>query len=108
RAAFEATAIADADAAERGAGEAALVVWVLEVRRGLRRIVLRADAKVLVDAISGDELSGVHASFGIPDRLELAECLHQLRAEHLRQQFGARLAVAVLTGQGAAVREHEV
>jgi len=53
-------------------------------------------------------LPGVHLPVGFPDRLELAEGLDELLAEHLRQQLGARLPVAVLSGQRAAEAEHEV
>ena len=41
-------------------------------------------------------------------RLELAEGADQLGAEHLRQQLAARLAVAVLAGERAAVAHDEV
>src|SRR5207237_10921871 len=43
-----------------------------------------------------------------PDRLELAEALDEVLAEHLREQLGARLTVAVLARQRPAHREHEV
>ena len=36
------------------------------------------------------------------------ERLHQLRAEHLRQQLGARLPVAVLARQRAAEAQHQI
>ena len=44
----------------------------------------------------------------VPDRLELAERLDQLGAEHLRQQFALGLPVAVLAGQRAAIGQAEV
>src|SRR3546814_7136581 len=44
----------------------------------------------------------------IPDRLELAERLHQFRAIHLRQQARAHLTVAMLAGQRAAVTEDQI
>ena len=49
-----------------------------------------------------DELAGIHAVVRIPQRLELAEGPHQLRAEHLGQQRRARLAVAVLATERSA------
>ena len=62
----------------------------------------------IVDADSIDELAGVHAVVGVEEDFELAEGLHQLRAEHLGQQSGARLAVAMLAGERAAKAEHYV
>ena len=56
----------------------------------------------IVDADCIDEFAGVHAVVGIPQRLEFAEGLHQLGAEHLGQQRGAGLAVAVLAAEGSA------
>ena len=53
-------------------------------------------------------LPGFIALPRIPDRLELAKGLHQLRPEHLRQQRTARLAVAVLARERAAVADDEV
>src|ERR1035437_4780955 len=41
-------------------------------------------------------------------RFELCERLHQLWSEHLWQQRGARLSVAVLAGEGTAVFEDYV
>ncbi len=99
---------ADADAARGGALQRALVAEQNEV--GLK-------LGVLVRALSGldwamaeildwvvntgriDELAGVHAVVGIPDGLELAESFDELGAEHLGQQRGAGLAIAMLTGE---------
>ena len=47
-------------------------------------------------------LSGSQIDLNSPKRR------HQLRAEHLRQQRAARLAVAVLAGNRAAVAHDEV
>ena len=55
-----------------------------------------------------DDLAGVHLVVRVPDGLELAEGLHQLRPEHLGKQLGARLAVAVLAREGAAVANHQI
>ena len=48
-------------------------------------------------------LPGFIRPVGVPDRLELAERLDDLVAEHLRQELGPRLAVAVLARERAAV-----
>src|SRR5207245_1233333 len=44
---------------------------------------------------------------GVPDRLEVAERLDELGAEHHLVEVGARLTVAVLARQRAAVRYDE-
>ena len=62
----------------------------------------------IVDAHGIGELAGIHAVVRIPERLEFAEGLDELGAEHLRQQRGARLAVAMLAGERAAEGEHDV
>ena len=54
------------------------------------------------------QLSGIHPILWIPDRLEFAQSNHELRAEHRRQQFGLRLAVAVLARERAAVLHHQL
>ncbi|HEY1276253.1 MAG TPA: hypothetical protein VGF25_15175 [Thermoleophilaceae bacterium] len=51
---------------------------------------------------------GVHAPFGVPDPLHLSEGVHELAAVHALEQLAARLAVAVLAGQRAAVLHDEV
>ena len=71
------------------------------------RLVVRPEAQVIVDAPRIDHLAGIHASLRIPQRLELAERLHQLRPEHHRQELAARLAVAVLARDRAAVLHHQ-
>src|SRR5205823_12170651 len=55
-----------------------------------------------------DDLAGVHLQVRVPDALELAEAIHEVVPEHLRQELGARLPVAVLAGERAAQLEHEV
>ena len=67
-----------------------------------------AQPEVLVDAVRPHDLARVHAVVGIPDRLELGERPHELVAEHLREQLGARLSVAVLARQRTAVRHDEI
>src|SRR6185436_12631738 len=64
-------------------------------------------AQVLIDAPRVDQLAGIHAPRRVPGRLEFAERLHQLRAEHHRQELRLRLAVAVLARERAAVLDHQ-
>src|SRR5258706_11127956 len=92
-------ALAHADAVLGGADEA-VADLAPERKDGLRRrrLVIRAEAQVRIRRVGVDELSRVHAVARIPDRLELAKRLHQLGAEHPRQELGFRLAVAVLAG----------
>src|SRR5258706_10850350 len=101
-------ALADADAAQDGAREAAVVVRILEVRCGSRGSVIDAEPQVVVHAIWVHQLAGIHLAGGIPDALELAERLDQLWPEHQRQELGARLAVAVLAGERPAVAHAEL
>ena len=97
-------AIAHADAVlERARKAAAFGCNEREMRRRARRIVVRTESQVLVHAIGIDQLAGVHFAARVPDAFEFAECLHQLRAEHGRQELGLGLAVAVLPRQRAAV-----
>ena len=51
---------------------------------------------------------GIHPVVGVPDRLELPKRLYDLVPVHLREQLRARLAVAVLAGERAAVGDDEV
>ena len=101
-------ALADADAADGRVREVAVVARVGELDRRPPRLVVGAEAEVLVDAVRLDDLARVHLPVGIPDRLELLERADELVAEHLRQELRARLAVAVLARQRAAELEHEV
>ena len=107
-AAFFAAAFAHAHAAQSGLGKAAVVSEKLKVRLRLPGIVVGAQAQILVQLVGLDQLAGIHLPCRIPNRLELAEGLHQFRAKHFRKQFGARLAVAVLAGERAAVADHQV
>lgn len=106
--ALGAAALADADAAHGGARELPLVVGEAEARFRLRRVEAGPDAQVLVQAVGMDDLAGIHAVQRVPQRLELLEGAHQLRAKHFGQQLGARLPVAVLAGERSAVGEHQV
>ena len=78
------------------------------MRLGLPGFVVGAEAEVFVGLVGVDELAGIHAVGGVEDALEGAEGLHQLFAEHLGKQRAAGLAVAVFTGERAAVGEGDV
>src|SRR5439155_14553020 len=101
-------ALADADAADGRVREVAVVLGVGELDLRSPRLVVGAEAEVLVDAVRPDDLARVHPPVGIPDRLELRERADELVAEHLGEKLCTRLAVAVLAGQRATELEHEV
>jgi len=120
-------ACADADAALRCAGEGTLVSGEGEVGfkiahrggngrlRGCGRGLFRVDGGVVAEVFKGvvdadgvNELAGVHAVVRIPEDLEVAEGLHERGAEHLGQESGAGLAVAVLAREGAAEAEDDI
>ncbi len=96
------------NAAESGRGEGAVFFGEGEVSFGLPGFVVGAEAKVFVDLVGVDELVGVHAIGGIEDAFEPAKGLHQVFAEHFREESAASLAVAVFAGEGAAVGESNV
>ena len=62
----------------------------------------------VIDTHRVHQLAWIHAVLRIPDRLELAEGLHQLRTEHLRQQCGSGLAVAMLAAERPAKAENQI
>src|SRR5690606_14383118 len=102
-AAAEAAAQADPDAPERGAGEAPVVPRVAEMGPGRGGIVVGAETEIRVPRVGIDELARVHPPLGVPDRLELAEGLHELVAEHDGEEIAPGLTVPVLAREGAAV-----
>src|SRR5712692_5272677 len=79
---FIAPALSHADAAQGSARQAAMIVGKLEVRCGLPRVVGWAKAKIFIQPVRLDHLARIHLPVRIPDRLELAEGLHQFRSEH--------------------------
>src|SRR4029079_12074667 len=87
-------AIADADTAQRRAAEHAGVLRILEERHRLTWRERVAEPQVLRGQVRIDDLARVHPALRIEDRLELAEPLNELRAAHLRQELGLRLAAA--------------
>src|SRR5438067_499268 len=73
-----------------------------------RRTVIGAEAEIGGDRIGIDDLARVHPAVRVPDRLKLAERRDQLRTVHLDEQFGLRLAVAMLAGDRAAKAHDEI
>src|SRR5579863_867944 len=61
-----------------------------------------------VERLGIDDHAGVHPPSRIKGSFELAESSDQLSAEHPRQQFGAREAVAMLAGKRAAELRHQL
>src|SRR5688500_18017548 len=107
-AAFFLAARADTDTPQRRTCERSVVVRTAETGLDRPRAIVRTEAQIRVRLSRINRLSGIHAVIGIPKALELAECVHQLRAEHLRQECAARLAVAVLAGDRPAVIDDDV
>src|SRR5205823_2713432 len=105
---FRRPALADADAADSRMREVALVLRIGELHRGAPGLVVGAEPQVLIDLVRVDDLAPVHLQIRVPDALELAEAVHEVVPEHLRQELGARLPVAVLAGERTAQLEHEV
>src|SRR5690242_7933980 len=96
RAAFFVAAFPDAHASEGGAMETELVVGEAEVGGGFGRVIAGTEPEILVDTIGVDDLAGIHAAIGIPDRLELAKGFDQFGTVHAAQEFGPGLTIAVL------------
>ena len=101
-------ALSDADAPHRCVREAAAVLGVREMGLRVGWVVARAQPQVVRDRICIDHLVRVHLRLGVPDRLELMECLDQLGTEHLRQELRPRLPVTVFARQRSATSDYEV
>src|SRR4029079_11930590 len=65
------TALADADTADRRVREVAVILRVPELDLRPPRLVVGAEAEVLVDAVRTDDLARVHLPVWVPDLLEL-------------------------------------
>src|SRR5262249_25173866 len=74
----------------------------------LRRIVVRAQAKVGVDRLRVNLLPRIHLPIRVPYALELAEGFHQLRAVHADQELASSLAITVLAGKRTAKPHHQI
>ena len=103
-----APAATDADAPEGRTREAPVVFGEAEVGLRLRGPIRRTETEMIDDRIRLDDLARVHPVERVEDRLQLAHRLHQLRAEHLHEELGTCLSVAVLARERSAVRDDEV
>ena len=104
----EVAALGHPEAALDRGGERAAVVREREVGGEPGRAVVGAEAQALVELDVADQPVRVHLPVRIPDPLEVVERGHQLGAEHLREQLGAAVALAVLAGERAAVGDDQV
>ncbi len=62
-------------------------------------MIAGTQAQVLVHAIGIDDLARIHLPLRVPDTLKLAERLDQFLSKQLWQQFRARLAISMFTGE---------
>ena len=86
--ALDPPAFAYAHTTHGGMREIAMIFRKLKVSFRTPGLVISAQAQIFIDAIGLNHLVRVHLVLQIPDGLELAEGLHQLRAKHLGQQLG--------------------
>ena len=105
---FFAAAFSYSYAAECGVTQASMILREPKTRYRLPRSVVRSQTEILVQFVRFDQLARVHFPVRIPSSFELAEGLHQLRAEHFRPQFGAGLPVSVFSGQRSAITDNKV
>ena len=80
----------------------------IERRADLRIRRRGAETKVVPERRRVDDLPGVEQAVRVPERLQLAEGLRQLRAKHALGEGAAHDPVAVFAAEGAAELEHEV
>src|SRR5271157_273548 len=66
-----------------------------------------AKAQIGVERVCIDNLAGIHLPVRIPNALEFPERAHDLLAKHDGQQFAARLAISMFSGERAAIVGHE-
>ena len=102
RAAFAATAFADADAAQRAFGKIAVVLAVKKFRFRIPRMIIRSEPQILILMKRVHDFARIHFILRVPDFFELAKRLDQFFAEHDRQQIRLRLSVAVFAGNRTA------
>ncbi len=108
RTAVQLAAGSEPDASRGGIGEGAAILNKLEMRLRLQRFVVRTQPQILRGQIGIHYLMRIQFVLRIPDRLELAEGVHQFRTEHLGQQSAARLPVAVLAGERTSIADDQV
>jgi len=101
--------LADSDTPVGGLAERVAVLGIGEEQRRHRpRCPLAAEPEVPVERRRVDDLARVHPVLGVEQCLDVLEQRDHLLAEHPREELTAGLAVAVLAGQGAAVRRDQV
>src|SRR5205814_5319805 len=89
-------------------GKTSFVIWKLEMRSKLWRIIIFAVTQILIAPKRLHHLARIHFPIRVPDLFELRECLHQFVPEHFRKQLSARLTVTMLARKRAAVPDHEI
>src|SRR5579872_224364 len=88
-----AAALSNPNAAQRGMGEAAVIIRELEVCGWVPGMVVRSQSQVLIDVIRINKFSWIHLPIGVPNSLEFPKSLDQLRSKHLVEEFCFRLSV---------------
>src|SRR5689334_18052534 len=101
------TTLAHPDATLGGAIEIALK-RIREMGLELRRPIAWANAQIGGDGIGIDDLARIHSALGIPDRLEFAKCLDELRAIHFFEKLATGLTIAVLSRKRAIVADDKL
>src|SRR4051812_30041721 len=91
-----ASALTHPDAAQCRMSKVAAVLPKMEMRRYGGRIIVASEPQVLIYPEGVYNFSRIHFPFGIPDALKFPEGIHEFGSEHLGQELGFRLAVAVL------------
>src|SRR5919108_3256320 len=91
--AIHAPAFSHPYAAQRRMREAAMIFGIPEISGWIPRLIICAQAQVLVDTIWINNLAWVHLPVWVPDRLELAEGLDQFRSKHLVKEFSLGLTI---------------
>ena len=88
-------AFANTDAAFERIGKTAFVLGVLEISTHLRRIVFFSITQILIAMVRQNHFARIHFPIRIPDLFKLSKSADQFFAKHFRQQFAARLTIAV-------------
>src|SRR6185503_8771182 len=70
--------------------------------------VVCAETKILIDSVRIYDFAGIHFPFAVPDRFEFTKRPDEVVAEHFRQEFRARLPVAMFTGERSTETDDEV
>src|SRR5215472_11116871 len=92
-----APALANANTAEIGVSEAAVILRKFEVSCRLPWLVICSEPQIFVEPVRINQLARIHLPVGIPNGLEFAKGLHDFSAEHAVEQLSTGLAVTVLS-----------